>query len=219
MPLSENDSISFPVLLETKRENGHISYSDEEYITPYSSFVRGDDNGVLAKPRWQSMNDISQFYFKLHVESYSLRIINLIISVKGANDYKFINVEPDSIIGQTLFYTFKTDTTRHCIDKDLMIHVHSNELTAKQNARVFIVTSLISAIIALFLALIVKAFNTTMIDTDYVEMNDLVGNAVTQTEEKSNGNEDSNGNGEKSNHKEGQIIEGRPKEQKKPKKR
>lgn len=157
----DDDYTPLPIRNGLKKEGNTILFFNEGYNHPYYVHYIKENYGALSKPNWFDKNDISQFYFKLHVESHSLRKIRLRILIHGANDFTFIDLEPNSINSQLLTYELENDSTTGCINKDILIHVHSKELSSVQNARVFLLTTTISAIIALALRSLAKSLLAT----------------------------------------------------------
>ena len=136
---------------------------NENFVPEYQDIEisRIEKYGVMSKPSWYDEYDVSQFYFKVNVKSRSVPAINLNFRIRGANNYTFIDVEPDSLIGQQLYYSFTSDSLKRysaddfMIDRTLLIHVQSKELEILQQSRIFGVTALLSALITVFLAFLI----------------------------------------------------------------
>lgn len=160
---SDDSSVTVPVISTYTRKNFNtFTHKNETFVPAYQDIEisKREKYGVMSKPSWYDEYDVSQFYFRVNVKSRSVPSINLNFTIRGANNYTFIDGKPDSLVGQQLYYSFtkdslKSDSDSLMINQTLLIHVQSKELEILQQSRIFGVTALLSALITVFLAFLI----------------------------------------------------------------
>lgn len=126
--------------------------------TTSTAEIFGDHYQVLYKsavfntPSLLDFYDISQCYYRIKIRTQLVNHIELNLLFSGANEFTFIEIPPDSIYGQSLFYTFQNERIINGISKDIELHVKTQDLEGKQSARMFFVTAVLSALVTIFLA-------------------------------------------------------------------
>ena len=111
--------------------------------------------GPLSRPRWYSLYDVSQSYFNVKLDG-NFRDGSLIIDCVGATDYSYMIPEPDVITMSSIEFTDK-EKIEQIKSHGLTFHATYKELENFQNARVFLVSALISALLAIFVTFIILA--------------------------------------------------------------
>lgn len=107
-----------------------------------------ETGGVYSKPNFFSMYDISQCYFRFKIKNQSLPIGRIEISFQGANDLYVVNGYPDHISNNRIIFNTLPK-------EDIVIMAKSKDFENLQNYRMFFLSSLLSALITIFLAFLV----------------------------------------------------------------
>lgn len=111
---------------------------------------------ILDKPSIFNLSDISQCYYRIHIQSHLVNYIFLNMYVYGANDIAFLNNKPDTICNEQNYqYFFENHIQAYGVNEDIKLHVYSKELAGKQATRMFFLTSLLSAMITIFLTFLI----------------------------------------------------------------
>lgn len=159
-------NITVPIINTSIRDWNTITFTQEFFTPEDTSFIISgkERHGVISKPSWYDKYDVSQFYFKVNIKSYTVSKIKLDFRIRGANNYTFIEEKPDSLDGQKLHYFFNNDTLKtdstgyhngYLHNRTILLHVQSKELEILQQSRIFGITALLSALITVFLAFVI----------------------------------------------------------------
>ena len=146
-----------------------------------ATFETHEKIGALNKPSFFDLHDISQCYYQVDVHTQLINQLNLALVFVGANDFTFIDVEPDSIKGQMLFFCCQNNHATRGVKQHFTFHVYSKELAGKQQARMFIVTTILSALITIFLAFIIiygyRKTKSFFYEKDKIQIEKIVKNS------------------------------------------
>ena len=149
--------IKCPVNVINHKHNG-LFESESQFECFYDSLAMSQKYGVLSKPSVMALRDISQAFYRFHIRTQLINIVDVKVSFLGANNIKVIETEPDSINGQDYYYNFKKPVVSAGLGKDFVFHLESKEFEGIQKARLFFITTLLSAIVTLFLAFFIIYF-------------------------------------------------------------
>ena len=137
-------------------ENDHYVV---EIIGPsYAKITLEDCNGFgpLSRPQWYALYDISQSYYDLNFEtSFDGSMIN--IDFVGVSEFSKMIPEPDEIDMGSITFTDKNKLDR-IRKKGLKFYVRHKELENFQNSRMFFVTAVMGALVAIFITFVVLSF-------------------------------------------------------------
>lgn len=143
---------------------------------PCSGMVELLDHDLMT-PKFMSLRDISQSYFIIRVHSHSIDSISLQVHFKGATEITPMGaIIPDIVSGDKVKYIFKpiyekaVDGTHISVNKERMdrftkgdpigyttikFHVKFKDMENSQSRRVFLISTILSALITIFLAFVI----------------------------------------------------------------
>ena len=119
------------------------------YIRPGKGF--GDN--IFKKPSWFRLEDISQVYYDLKLESLTVDSIILKFEFVGATDFSIMKPQPDKITMSSIEFS----DPQKILDiklNGLKFHAKFKELENKQYIRVFFVTTILGGLLLIFFALL-----------------------------------------------------------------
>lgn len=110
------------------------------------------NNTPYSRPKWYSLFDISQSYFKCHVSTGTIDDIRLTMNFEGAADIYDVKEKADSIYGSGAIYHL---TNNDKLDTEIVIYARFKDLESIQSIRLFAVTAVLGGLITIFLAFII----------------------------------------------------------------
>lgn len=114
-----------------------------------------DSLGItIGDPGWFALFDISQSYFKININSYSVDQINFKLYFGGAVELSEIYPKPDKIYMNGFEYTNQAKMM-YIRENGLLFHVKFKEFQNRQTIRLFFVTAIISSLFMVFIVFIV----------------------------------------------------------------
>ena len=116
---------------------------------------------LLGHQGWFAPEDISQSYFRLKLNTYSIDSINLKIDFRGATEFTGIDPEPDAI-GMSYISYCDQEKIKKIQNNGLLLHAQFKELANRQNVRIFFLTALLSVVITTLLVFLFFAFYKTL---------------------------------------------------------
>ncbi len=132
----------------------------------------GSENGLLlykledaakelsySRPTWYRLYDISQMYFELQFHSSYLETIQ--VDFVGATEFSKMWPEPDKITMSSIIYHDR-EKIRQILLGGLKFHAKFIELDKVQSARLFFMSALCSALLAIFIAFIIMGIYKTI---------------------------------------------------------
>jgi hypothetical protein len=140
MNLSFNDSPRKYLLL-TRITSGNISKLDDKYEGS------GD---VLAKPCWYRLEDISQSYYKIRLNTETIDSLILKLDFTGVTEFSNMDPEPDEIDMSSIVFKDKNKIRKIQAD-GLTFHATFKELQNMQSVRMFFVSAGFGSVLFTFL--------------------------------------------------------------------
>ena len=123
--------------------------------TPSVRFSSSATNSPYSRPQWKRLYDISQSYFNLKMEGDSFDGI-FTIDFIGATEFSQMNPQPDVITYSSI--TFKdAEKIKYISEHGLRFHAKFIEIEGLQRSRLFAITSVGAALIAIFITFLVLA--------------------------------------------------------------
>ena len=120
----------------------------------YYPFV---DVNPMTTPRWGRLEDISQSYVNLKLNSCTIDSIQLTIDFVGVTEFSRMNPEPDIVNMNSIVFTDPVKLYK-IRNHGLQFHAKFVELQNFQQIRVFSVTAIMSAFVLGFVVFIINAY-------------------------------------------------------------
>lgn len=121
----------------------------KHYIRPGNGL--GDN--LFKKPSWFRLEDISQVYFDLKLQSLTVDSIILKFEFVGATDFSIMTPQPDKITMSSIEFS----DPQKILDiklNGLKFHARFKELENKQSIRLFFVTAILGGLILMLFAIL-----------------------------------------------------------------
>ena len=140
---------------------GHCgSTTKRPYILWQETFLKGDllkteftlNEESLIRPKFFSLQDISQAYYEYHFISHSIDSVSLSLLNLGATEYAPKGEEGYENGLNSVKYDLRLSPAKENI---LRVHIRFKDLENSQSRRVFLVTSVLSGLITVFIAFII----------------------------------------------------------------
>jgi len=134
-------------------------YYVQEHITPYPGEYKTKDEDTwlhsrpLSRPRWFSNYDVSQSYYHIEFDT-DLDSGRVCMDFVGFTEFSNMVPTPDTITMSSIIFSGK-DKIRELKSNGLKFHAKHSELQGFQNSRVFFLTTMMSALFAIFITFIV----------------------------------------------------------------
>ena len=128
----------------------HESFLCLPHYNPSSNSTIEAEINSLKTPSFFSLRDISQAYYEYRIFSRTIDTINLTISFKGAVELLPIENEQHSVSGSEISYSVVCPYPDY--EKVIRFHANYKDLENSQSRRVFLISSIISGLITVFLA-------------------------------------------------------------------
>ena len=113
-------------------------------------------NFLLGNPGWLSLEDISQQYYDLKLDAYSIDSLTLMLEFVGASEFSRMYPEPDSV-GMSGFRFTDQNKINQISKTGLKFHVKFKELENMQQIRMFFLTSIMAGIFTIFIVFVILA--------------------------------------------------------------
>ncbi|MBR5702679.1 MAG: hypothetical protein IKX45_00320 [Bacteroidales bacterium] len=151
-------------------------------------FINGDSvyfvsdlyDGELTKPSFWSLRDISQAYYSIKIHSHSIDSIKVQFTFRGVVDVSSMGeITPSQVSGNLINFSFRPDYQKPQQDtaiiwvnqasyerfiprqeytSTIQFHIKSLDMENAQSRRVFLVTTILSALVTIFLAFFIILF-------------------------------------------------------------
>lgn len=115
------------------------------------------DDNVMDTPRWGRLEDISQSYINLVLNSNTIDSIKLTIDFVGVTEFSKMEPEPDSINMSRIVFTDPVKLYKIRVN-GLKFHAKFVELENFQQIRVFSVTAIMSAFVLVFVIFLINSY-------------------------------------------------------------
>lgn len=130
----------------------------ESFNSGSKSFLAKGQTGLIQdhqyrKPSWFRLEDISQAYYNVKLESATIDSIILKFDFVGATNFSLINPEPDKITMSSIEFS----NPEKILDirlNGLKFHAKFIELENKQNIRLFAITTIIGSMFVILMGII-----------------------------------------------------------------
>lgn len=139
-----------------RRESEHEIYASNDPQKKNTRRLKSEDSwgdNIFEKPSWFRLEDISQVYYDLQLESLTMDSIILKFEFVGATEFSTIKPVPDKITMSSIEFS----DPQKILDiklNGLKFHARFKELENKQYIRVFVVSQIIGGLILIFIALV-----------------------------------------------------------------
>lgn len=140
---------------ETNKNKKKISCS--EYFGQIYLYDSRDN--FFDQPSKWDVCDISQSYYRVHVLTHRVNRVDLDIHFDGNVRFSFLEDKPETMSEQLLSFKYQNNDIKNGIDKEILFYAQSTDLEIVQKKREFIVTAILSALIAYFISLIINAYS------------------------------------------------------------
>lgn len=165
--------------VQVQRYGMHNKVTIEAYI---NAPIGGDGQHIYAvnspsmtKPRFWSLRDISQAYYKIRIHTHSVDSVRLAFQTSGAIEISPMRqYQPELISGDKIVYGFVpniddednykiSSTTGHSTfnadgfiaPNEILFHIKYKDLENSQSRRVFLITAIISALVTVLIAFMI----------------------------------------------------------------
>lgn len=111
----------------------------------------------LETPKWSRLEDISQSYIELHLNSVTIESFIIKMDFAGVTEFSIINPKPDIMTMSGIEYS---DSAKIALIKKhgLRFHAKFKELENRQQIRLFLVTAIMSGLLITFLVYVILAY-------------------------------------------------------------
>lgn len=154
--LSCNDSVH---LFESKMINKNKELAEWYILGKYNETTLHNFNtkgkladGFSENPSWFRLEDISQAYYNISLDSWVIDSIKLRFEFIGATEFSKMQPVPDKITMSSIEFSDPVKILDIKLN-GLKFHAKFTELENKQYIRMFVVTALLSGMIMIFIAL------------------------------------------------------------------
>jgi hypothetical protein len=124
------------------------------FFNIFSPFVTG---GTMMTPPWGRLEDISQAYINLKLESYTVDSIVLNLNFIGATEFSQMDPIPDKVGMSNIIFNDPVKIYKIKAN-GLRFHARFIELENWQQIRVFTVTAIMSAFVLVFVVFAISAY-------------------------------------------------------------
>lgn len=111
----------------------------------------------METPRWGRLEDISQAYYNLKINSVTADSINLKIDFVGVTDFSYMNPMPDKISMSSIEFNDPVKIFKIRAN-GLRFHAHFKELDNWQVIRLFVVTAIMSGLFITFIGFFILIY-------------------------------------------------------------
>ena len=123
------------------------------WFLPWKQYV----NTMISVPSWFTLEDISQQYYKIKLNSEKIDSISLRIDFCGVTEFSHISPEPDE---KGMSYIVFSDTKKinRILCNGLEFHAGFKELSNMQQIRLFLLTSIMAGIVIIIVVFFIIGF-------------------------------------------------------------
>ena len=135
-------------------QNTMVQYSAE--IGNETDFFLFKVHNRLGDPGWLALEDVSQAYFDLKLWACDVDSVTLKIDFVGATEFSLTDPAPDKVTMNSIEFTNQSKIS-FIYANGLRFHAKFKELENRQNVRLFFLTSVMAALVTIFIVFLVIA--------------------------------------------------------------
>ena len=129
----------------------------EKFLTSFNFYAPFISGGTMTTPPWGRLEDISQAYITLKLESYTIDSIVINLNFVGATEFSQMDPIPDKVGMSNIIFNDPVKIYKIKAN-GLRFHARFIELENWQQIRVFTVTAIMSAFVLIFVVFAISSY-------------------------------------------------------------